>query len=302
MTAPRQILPGATYLVTRRCTQRQFLLRPSQEVTGLFGFLLAVAAERHHVEVHAVCVMSNHVHLVVTDPEARLPAFNRFLASLVARSMNALLVRGENFWATSRASMVALQTRADIVDKVAYLLANPVKAGLVEEGREWPGLWSDPVRMGGDAVEFKRPGWFFRKKGKSSLPEVACLRLVAPPELGSPEEFRREVTAALEAHQAKAKTELAEANRGFAGAAHALAQPPTSQPHSSEPRRELDPRIACRDAEVRTQALERLANFCRDYHRAFLAWRDRDRSAPVDFPHGTYLMRVLHRAPCAAPG
>jgi hypothetical protein len=30
MTAPREIIPGTTYLVTRRCTQRQFLLRPSR--------------------------------------------------------------------------------------------------------------------------------------------------------------------------------------------------------------------------------------------------------------------------------
>jgi putative transposase len=301
MTAPRQILPGVTYLVTRRCTQRQFLLRPSHEVTGLFGFLVAVAAERYHIEVHAICVMSNHAHMVVTDPGAQLPAFIRFLASLVARSMNALLFRGENFWAPSRASMVALQTPADIVDKVAYLLANPVKAGLVQRGREWPGLWSDPDRMGGAAIEFKRPGWFFRKKGKTSLPEVACLRLVTPPGLGSPEDFRREVTAALEAHQAQATADLAEANRDFAGAEHVLALPPTSQPTRSEPRRGLNPRIACRDSETRTHALERLLIFCRDYRRAFQAWRDRDRSAPVDFPHGTYLMRVLHRASCAAP-
>jgi putative transposase len=62
MTAPRQVLPGTTYLVTRRCSQRQFLLRPSRQTNQLFGFLLAVAAQRFHVDVHAFCVMSNHVH------------------------------------------------------------------------------------------------------------------------------------------------------------------------------------------------------------------------------------------------
>ncbi len=67
MTAPRQILPGTCYLFTRRCLQRQFLLRPSAEVTQLLGFLLAVAADRFAVEVHAFCVMSNHFHLIVTD-------------------------------------------------------------------------------------------------------------------------------------------------------------------------------------------------------------------------------------------
>ena len=38
MTAPRQVLPGTTYLVTRRCAQRQFLLRPSKLVNEIFSY------------------------------------------------------------------------------------------------------------------------------------------------------------------------------------------------------------------------------------------------------------------------
>jgi hypothetical protein len=44
MTAPRQVLAGATYLVTRRCTQRQFLLRPSKASDQVLAYALAVAA------------------------------------------------------------------------------------------------------------------------------------------------------------------------------------------------------------------------------------------------------------------
>jgi len=43
MTAPRQVLPGTTYLVSRRCAQRQFLLKPSRTTNEVFGFVLAVA-------------------------------------------------------------------------------------------------------------------------------------------------------------------------------------------------------------------------------------------------------------------
>ena len=31
MSIPRQVLPGSTYMITRRCTQRQFLMRPDRE-------------------------------------------------------------------------------------------------------------------------------------------------------------------------------------------------------------------------------------------------------------------------------
>jgi REP element-mobilizing transposase RayT len=75
MSAPRQVLPGAIYLVTRRCTQRQFLLRPSRIANGVFLYVLALAAERYRILVHAFCVLSNHYHLVVSDLGANLSAF-----------------------------------------------------------------------------------------------------------------------------------------------------------------------------------------------------------------------------------
>ncbi len=59
MTAPRQILAGTTWLVTRRCSERRFFLRPSRRTSTVFLFILAVAARRHGIEIHAFCVMSN---------------------------------------------------------------------------------------------------------------------------------------------------------------------------------------------------------------------------------------------------
>ena len=67
------VLPGRYYLVSRRCTQRQFLLKPSKEVNRAFLFCLAVAAQATGVQVHVIMVMSNHYHLIVTDPFGLLP-------------------------------------------------------------------------------------------------------------------------------------------------------------------------------------------------------------------------------------
>jgi putative transposase len=300
MTAPRRVLPGTTYLLTRRCSQRQFLLRPSRATNQVVGFLLAVAAERFRVEVHAFCVMSNHVHLVVTDREARLPAFGQFLDSLVGRAMNALLGRSEHFWGPPSFSAVALNDPSDVVDKVAYLLANPVAAGLVRRGRMWPGLWSAPEQFGAGALEFERPARFFRKQGARSLPERAALRLVTPPGFDSPERFRRAVRDALHLREALAASAVAARGRGFLGAQRVLAQPPSSGPSHPAPLGGLNPRLACRDKWRRIQALAQLVEFLHDYRRAFAAWRSG--ASRVLFPAGTYLMRVLHAAPCAPPG
>jgi putative transposase len=294
MTAPRQILPGTVYLVTRRCTQRQLFLRPSRTVNEIFLYLLARAARRYGVRVHAFCVLSNHFHLVVTDPKARLPAFGQYLDSLVARALNASLGRWESFWAPDSYSAVALATPHDIVAKAAYVLANPVAAGLVRLGRKWPGLWSDPVKIGGEALEAKRPGRFFRPKG--TMPEVEKLELTVPAGFESAEEFRGRLSTAL----ADLEAQAAKAGRGVLGVRRVLAQKPTAKPAPVERRRALNPRVAARDKWKRIEALGRLVAFL-DSYRA--AWAARRRGVvDVLFPAGTYLLRVLHGVQCAGAG
>ena len=112
--------------------------------------------------------MSNHYHLIVTDSKACLPAFSQYLDSLVARALNASLGRWDAFWAQGSYSAVALATPRDIVEKTAYVLANPVAAGLVASGSKWPGLWSDPRCFEGTAIEAPRP---------VRVPELFCCPL-----------------------------------------------------------------------------------------------------------------------------
>jgi putative transposase len=292
VTAPRQILPGTVYLVTRRCFQRQFLLRPSATINAIFLYVLAIAARRFGVEVHAFCVLSNHFHLIVSDPDARLPAFGQYLDSLVARAVNASLGRWESFWAPSSYSAVALTTPEDIIDKAAYVLANPVAARLVRRGREWPGLWSAPDLIGGACVAAPRPETFFRKDGY--MPAQAELQLTVPPGFESAEEYRARLAAALLAREEKHAAE----GIAFAGPARVRAQSPWARPSSGERRRELKPRVAARDRWKRVEALTRLAAFVTDYRQAWRAWTTGVRD--VVFPAGTYALRVAHGAPCLA--
>ena len=295
MTAPRQVLPGTTYLVTRRCAQRQFLLRPSKTTNEVFLYLLAVAAQRFEIQVHAFCVVSNHFHLVVTDPHARLPAFHQFLDALVARALNALIGRWEAFWAPDSYSAVTLVSPSDILDKAAYVLANPAAAGLVRSGRLWPGLWSAPERVGGDAFEVVRPKHFFDPKG--ALPGKAALQLTLPPGFASAEEFRELLAASLAEREAQA---VRDARGGFLGIAHVLAQKPTGRPGPGEPRRTTNPRVAARDKWKRIEALGRLVEFLRLYRSAWAARREG--KTDVTFPCGTYLLRVAHGVPCVGFG
>lgn len=292
MTAPRQVLPGVTYLVTRRCSQRQFFLRPGKLTNEIFLYVLALAAQRFGIRIHAFCVLSNHYHLLLTDPHAQLPSFGQLLDSLVARAMNASIGRWESFWAPNSYSAVALATPQDILAKGAYLLANPVAAGLVRRAGDWPGLWSAPASVG-TVLQARRPEHFFDAKG--NLPETISLRLPEPPGFASAEEFRQDLAAALAALE-----ETERQGKDFLGIARILTQRPTGRPASGEPRRGLNPRVAAQDKWKRVEMLGRLVSFLVSYREAWAARRAGDSSAI--FPAGTYLLRVLHGAPCAACG
>jgi putative transposase len=297
MTAPRQVLPGTTYLVTRRCSERRFFLRPSALTNAIFLYVLAVAARIHRIEVHAFCVLSNHYHLLVTDPEARLPAFMQYLDSLVARAVNASLGRWEGFWSSEASySAVSQGDPEDIVRKAAYVLANPVSAGLVRTARQWPGLWTAPEQLGAATLVALRPNVFFSPKG--DMPERAEFVLTTPPGFSSAAEFQALVAAALNELEAEKQRELDA--RGFLGASRARLQSPFARPSSGAPRRALNPRIAARDKWKRIEAITRLGAFLHAYRSAWKQRRDGLRD--VLFPAGTYQLRIEHGVPCAAPG
>ncbi len=260
-------------------------------------YVLALAAQRFEMRIHAFCVLSNHFHIILTDPQACLPAFHQLLDALVARAINASLGRWEAFWAPNSYSAVTLPSPSDVVDKTAYALANPVAAGLVPAGGAWPGLWSAPERIGGDAYVVRRPKHFFDPKG--GLPDEVTLHLTPPAGFDSARQFREKLTDALEAREADARSHW-RARGGFLGVARVLAQKPTARPASGEPRRNLNPRVAGRDKWKRIEAVGRLVEFLRSYR---IAWNARrEGGAEVVFPYGTYLMRVLHGVPCADTG
>jgi REP element-mobilizing transposase RayT len=277
--------------VTRRCSQRQFLLRPGRLLNQVFLFLLALAAGRFGVRIHAFCVLSNHYHLVLTDPHARLPAFCQFLDGLAARALNALHGRWESFWAPDSYSAVVLATPEDLLAKAAYVLANPVAAGLVRSASSWPGLWSGPDAAG-TVLKVQRPAHFFDPDGQ--LPRSAALPISAPPGFASAEAFRGALATALADREGVERQ-----GRSFLGRGRVLAQRPTARPPSGEPRRQLRPRVAARDKWKRVEMLGRLASFLDAYREA----RDVRRAGLAAlFPAGTYLLRVLHGVPCAGFG
>jgi hypothetical protein len=277
------------------------LLRPDGAMTQLLVYLLAVCAERTGMQVHAVCAMSTHVHLVVTDMEGKLPEFLHGFHLTVARCTMALRGWETSVWDKSPTSVVRLETPAAVVAKIAYVLANPVAAGLVRHADEWPGAKVLVNQIGGGQLRAPRPEGYLNPK---KWPAEATLSISLPPAIEDAEAdaFREQVATEVQRLEAQAHAELQEQSRDFLGAEAARTVPPTARATKVEPKVDRNPTFAVgRDqGDDRRTAVAKVRAFRTAYRSALERWCAGIRD--VVFPAGTWLMRVLHDALVADPG
>ena len=254
MSRARPIVPGTTYLLTRRCVQRQFWLLPTGPTTQIIMFCLAVAAEKFGVRIHAVGAMSNHVHIVLTDVHGRAPAFYHWAFKFIGTVVNASLGRwGSLFEQSEKTSLVRLTTEQSILDAIAYTCANPVAAGLVETDSEWPGLCR--YYDGKERKAVARPKVYFRDNG--NVPKSAHLELVRPPVMASESDADviKKLRKCVNGLVRKERKRIHKSGRRFVGAAGVLRQKRWLCPETRERRRKISPRVAGKNKWARAEAL-----------------------------------------------
>jgi REP element-mobilizing transposase RayT len=292
MAHPRRITRGETYLITRRCYQRTFRLRPSVETNRIFMYCLAHALRKTDVILHAACVMSNHHHLVVTDVEGKLPDFLRELHRLTAKPHNPTQGQWENLWSAEPCNAVRLVTDEDILDKIVYVVANPVASGLVARPEEWPGF----IMWGQRSVRVDRPTAYFRENGvcESELELEVQPPVMRGAFIGRAAEWAATLLQEVENKVCEHAERLEEQGRHVLGDVAVLAASFVQRAESYEEKRGVVPTLASKVVEVR-DALRKVERAFRARYRAVLAqWRKGART--IAFPFGTWWMRVLHGA------
>ena len=91
--------------------------------------LVAAAAEKCGVLVHAYCLMSNHVHLLLEDQGGRLSEFMKSLVTGYAMRFNAKASHiGHVF--QQRFKSQPVEDEAHLLQAVRYIHNNPAKAGM----------------------------------------------------------------------------------------------------------------------------------------------------------------------------
>jgi putative transposase len=268
-------------------------------MTRFICFALIMSALRNDIQVHAFCAMPTHLHYVVTDPNGKLPRFLEMFHRLVALGVKIIRKWDGAVWDRAQTRVVELDTRQAIVDKIAYTLANPVAANLVCHAHQWPGVRTLVRDIGQRVIHARRPDVYFSPKNSDWVLNAA-IDISIPPTIpeGGVKAFRDDITRALNELEAAARAR--NSTRVVLGAKRAASVSPESRITIDEIEGQCNPTFAIGRGNVSgaNTVVNVACDFRTAYRNALDAWRAGNRS--VEFPAGTYAMRVFHGANVAS--
>jgi REP-associated tyrosine transposase len=135
----RLVLPGVALHVRHRGHNRGACFFGHDDY-ALYLRLLGHFARQHACAVHAYCLMTNHVHLLVTPQTAQGCALMmKFLAQCYTQHVNRARERTGSLWDSRFRSCVVASERYALTC-YRYVEMNPVSARMVEHPREY--RWS----------------------------------------------------------------------------------------------------------------------------------------------------------------
>jgi REP element-mobilizing transposase RayT len=124
------------YFVTT-CTHERRRIFDRAAVVGLTLMHFLQSAEQTDVEVTAYCFMPDHLHLLVTVATA-IGDLDRFMRRAKQTSGHAFAQSdGGKLWQTGYHDRV-LRSDEDALNYIAYMVENPIRAGLVHKAGDWP--------------------------------------------------------------------------------------------------------------------------------------------------------------------
>jgi putative transposase len=138
---PRQLrvfVPDVAAHVTHRSTDRQVCFRADNDRILYLQFLRELS-ERHHVRIHAYCLMGNHVHLLLSPSSGDgCQLMMKGLAQRYSLYFNRTHGRCGALWGGRYYSCIA-ESALYVLACYRYIEMNPVRAGMTSHpaGYRW---------------------------------------------------------------------------------------------------------------------------------------------------------------------
>lgn len=140
---PRHLLGDGIFHVTARGVARALIFLEHDDFRT-FVRLFAGVVERFRWQSHAFCLMPNHYHLVIETSRGQLSDGMHRLNGLYAQGFNDRYERVGHLF-QNRFGARRINDDCHLATVCAYVLDNPVRAGLSATAEDWP--WSS---AGGD--------------------------------------------------------------------------------------------------------------------------------------------------------
>jgi len=272
-------------MATRRVSERRFFLRPDKVVNNIIEYCIALAAKKARVLLHSLVVLANHYHLEATDPSGNLPDFLREANRMIAQCLNRYWGRDEALWSSDKPSVVSPMDDSSMLEKLIYITLNPVRAGLVSDYRQWPGVLYTARDWFKKPKKVKRPEYFF--DATNTEDSEVQLSFVPFPSLANKElaEAYQTIEQAILEQQRAFRAEFEQTGRTFMGIKRVVKVKPSDRPTTGEPTNKLSPCLSASDARVMKKAKQRLKYFRCAYREALSKLRA---GIEAIFPYGTY--------------
>ena len=141
---PRDATPGIHHVWVNATGTWAYFLDDTDRITWLR--LLVRTLEAYKWTCIAFCLMTTHVHIVLDVADESLPAGMQYLNREYSKDFNALHGRYGSF-VRRRYGNRRIERGRDLLCAYAYVVLNPVKAGLCNDAIDWK--WSSfPTTMG----------------------------------------------------------------------------------------------------------------------------------------------------------
>lgn len=150
---PRRNLPSGYFHITSRGVAGEAIFRDDLD-RRRFVLLLEQTSALWSWRLITWCLMGTHYHLVVESKREQMSRAVHRLNGLHAQAFNRRhLRRGHLF--EGRFSSWVIEDEEHLAATIAYVLENPLRAGLCTDSREWLWSWSC-VRLPADATAATR--------------------------------------------------------------------------------------------------------------------------------------------------
>lgn len=137
---PRQKLIRSSeslYHLYSRCNNKDWFSLPMDQVYGIISGHLNLVSGRYGVLVHALVLMANHFHLLVSTPKMNLDDFMRDLVSKTSRSIGRASRRINHVFG-GRYRWTILYDAYAVAYVYKYIIRNPVRADISRRAEDYP--------------------------------------------------------------------------------------------------------------------------------------------------------------------